>query len=38
MTTDSGQQQPNVTLALLALSAVAFSLLQSLVAPEASVA
>jgi hypothetical protein len=33
MTTDSGQQHPNITLALLALSAVAFSLLQSLVAP-----
>jgi hypothetical protein len=37
MTNDSGQQHPNVTLALLALSTVAFSLLQSLVAPQASV-
>jgi hypothetical protein len=38
MTTDSGRQHPNLTLAVLALSALAFSLLQSLVAPEASVA
>ena len=33
MTTGSGRQHPNVTLAVLALSALAFSLLQSLVAP-----
>jgi hypothetical protein len=37
MTTDSGRQHPNVTLAVLTLSALAFSLLQS-AAPEASVA
>jgi hypothetical protein len=33
MTTDSGPQHPNVTLAVLALPAPACSLLQSLVAP-----
>jgi hypothetical protein len=44
MTTDSRRQHPNVTLAVLAMSAPAFSLPQSLVAPaceaapEASVA